>query len=105
MLLILKADPHLMVSGVFRPPVNGVYSLTVYGIVANDDGGNIMIKKDDTMVCSAWLQYNTIHSTAMCTATAQLVEGDSVKVTGTSSDPSVLDAPNSGFVGFLIFET
>ena len=51
------------ISGVFRPPVNGVYSLTVYGIVANNDGGTIAIKKDNTVLCSAWLQYNTIHST------------------------------------------
>ena len=64
-----------------------------------------MIKKDDTVVCSAWLQYSTTHSTAMCTATAQLVEGDSVRVIGSSADPSDLNAGYSGFVGYLLFET
>ena len=84
--------------------MNGVYSLTVYGIVANNDGGNIAIMKDDIKLCGAWLQYNTQHSTATCSVAAELLEGDSVRVTGSSSDPSVLNAGYSGFTGHLLFE-
>ena len=56
------------------------------------------------VLCQAflWEQLNT----ATCTTIAELTEGDSVRVTGRSSDPSDLRGGlNSGFTGFLIYDS
>ena len=92
-------------SGVFRPPVNGVYQLTFYGLVPGTDGGTVYIKRNDEFLCAGWLENDQVQDTSMCTAVAELTTGDSVRVTGHSADPSALrGASYSGFNGFLIYD-
>ena len=89
----------------FRPPVNGVYLLTFYGLVTGNEGGNIFIKQNDNFLCKAWLRYDLEHSTSTCTAIAELTTDDSVRVTGDNAYPSALRGDSfSGFAGFLIYD-
>ena len=92
--------------GVFRPPVNGVYQLTFYGLVAGTDGGHVFIKSNDDILCKAWLSGNDNADTATCTAIAKLTRDDSVRVTGKNDYPSTLTGGSfSGFNGFLIYDS
>ena len=92
-------------TGVFRPPVDGVYQLTFYGLVAVTNLGNTYIKRNDDVLCQAFLRGNSVLDTSTCTAVAELTTGDSVRVTGTSAYPSVLRGDSySGFTGFLIYD-
>ena len=89
-----------------RPPVDGVYQLTFYGIVSGSDGGNVYIKRNDDQLCKGWLDVSNNGDTATCTAIAELTTGDSVRVTGDSADPSALRGDSfSGFTGFLIYDS
>ena len=89
----------------FRPPVDGVYLLTVYGLVQGSNGGNVYIKRNDDSLCKGWLDEGNNADTSTCTAVAELTEGDSVRVTGDSADPSTLRGNSfSGFAGVLIYE-
>ena len=91
--------------GVFRPPADGVYVLTFYGLIAGTDSGNIYIKQNDDRLCRGYLRPEQ-YDTATCTVIAQLTEGDSVRVTGSSDDPSILRGDlYSGFTGFLIYDS
>ena len=90
----------------FRPPVDGVYLLTFYGLVQGTDGGGVWIKRNDDVLCTAWLDNDNVSDTATCTAIAELTTGDSVRVTGNSDDPSALRGDtHSGFAGFLIYDS
>ena len=92
--------------GVFRPLVDGVYQLTFYGLVATGDGGSVYIKQNDDILCQGWLRNQVSVDTATCTAIAELIEGDSVRVTGNSDNPADLrGALQSGFTGFLIYDS
>ena len=92
-------------SGVFRPPVDGVYQLTFYGLVAVTDVGDVYVKRNDDVLCQAFLRGNEVHDTATCTVVAELTTGDSVRVTGNSAYPTVLRGESwSGFAGFLIYD-
>ena len=87
--------------GVFNPPVDGTYLLTVYAITVGTDGGPMYIKKNDAVLCSAWVVEANAY-TATCSAVTQLAVGDSVRVTGSSSNPATIQAPYCGFVGHII---
>ena len=90
--------------GVFRPPVDGVYALTVYGLLAGSDPGDVDIQKNDVTLCHGHLFEH--HFTATCTAIGELTTDDSVRVTGRSSNTSALrGASVSGFTGFLIYDS
>ena len=92
--------------GVFRPPVDGVYVLTFYGLMAGTDSGSIYIKQEDNVLCQGWFQGNEESSTSTCTAIAELTEGDSVRVTGSSANPTSLRGGlQSGFAGFLLYDS
>ena len=92
-------------SGVFRPLVDGVYQLTFYGLVAVTDVGDVYVKRNDDVLCQAFLRGNEVHDTATCTVVAELTTGDSVRVTGNSAYPTVLRGESwSGFAGFLIYD-
>ena len=96
-------DPHF--SGVFRPPVDGVYQLTFYGLVATNDGGHVYIKQNDKILCRGYLRPEQ-YDTATCTAIAELTESDSVRVTRDSDDPADLrGVTETGFTGFLIYDS
>ena len=96
---------HYIFPGVFRPPADGVYVLTFYGLIAGTDSGNIYIKQNDDRLCRGYLRPEQ-YDTATCTVIAQLTEGDSVRVTGSSDDPSILRGDlYSGFTGFLIYDS
>ena len=91
---------------VFRPPVDGVYQLTVYNLVATTDGGSIFIRQNDDVLCQGWLRNEASAHTATCTAVAELIEGDSVRVTGNGDNPADLRGDlQSGFTGFLIYDS
>ena len=87
--------------GVFEPPIDGVYLLTAYVITAGSDGGDLYIKNNDAVLCSAWVPGANFY-TATCSAVAQLAVGDSVRVTGNSANPTSISAPHSGFAGHII---
>ena len=90
----------------FRPPVDGVYQLTFYGLMAGTDSGSIYIKQNDDVLCQGWFQGDRESSTATCTAVAELTVGDSVRVTGTSANPTSLRGGlQSGFTGFLVYDS
>ena len=96
-------DPYF--PGVFRPPVDGVYQLTFYGLVATNDGGHVYIKQNDNILCRGYLRPEQ-YDTATCTAIAELIEGDSVRVTGDTNVPADLNgASQSGFTGVLIYDS
>ena len=83
--------------GVFRHPVDGVYQLTFYGLVATGD---------NNVLCQGWLRSGVDVDTATCTAIVELIEGDSVRVTGNSGYPADLRGGlQSGFAGFLIYDS
>ena len=93
------------VSGVFRPPVDGVYQLTFYGLVAIAGGGGVYIKRNDDLLCQGYLRPEQ-YDTSTCTAIAELTTDDSVRVTGSSGDPTVLRGGlQSGFTGFHIYDS
>ena len=69
-------------------PVDGVYQLTFFGLLAGSDDGNIYIRRNDDVLCQSYLLEQ--HNTAMCTAVAELTDGDSVRVTGTNNNPADL---------------
>ena len=80
--------------------------LTFYGLVQGSNGGTIYIKRNDDTMCQGYLQSGQHFDTSTCTAIAELKEGDSVRVTGTSGDPADLTgASYSGFAGFLIYDS
>ena len=70
--------------------MDGVYQLTLYGLVVGTDGGNVYIKWNDNVLCQGWLRNGESDDTSTCTAIAELTEGDSVRVTGNSGDPADL---------------
>ena len=89
----------------FRPPVDGVYQLTVYGLIADTDSGPIYIKRNDDVLCQGYLRGEQ-YDTATCTAIVELTIDDSVRVTGNSDNPATLHGDGfSGFTGFLIYDS
>ena len=88
-------------SGVFEPPVSGLYLLTVYAVTTTVASGPIYIKNNDEVLCEGWVA-NADLDTATCSAIAELAVGDSVRVTGDSSDPSTIEDGSSGFTGHII---
>ena len=51
-----KNNHPLCFSGVFRPPADGVYVLTFYGLTAGTNSGNIYIKQNDDRLCRGYLR-------------------------------------------------
>ena len=76
--------------GVFEPPVSGVYILTVYAVTSSVTSGPIYIKNNDAILCQGFVTDLGGTETATCSAIAELAVGDSVRVTGDSSDPAVI---------------
>ena len=104
LLPFVKNNHPLCFSGVFRPPFDGVYVLTFYGFIAGTDSGNIYVKQNDRILCQGYLRPEQ-YDTATCTPIADLATGDSVQVTGSSGNPSVLRGDlYLGFNGFLIYD-
>ena len=81
--------------------MDGVYFLTAYAQSYGGDAGNMFIKNNDAVLCQAYV-YPTSGIAESCSAIVQLDIGDSVRVTGASSDPTTLTALYSGFVGHII---
>ena len=86
----------------FEPPLDGVYVLTVYAVATNTQNGPMFIKKNDDILCQAWITQSGHDDTGMCTAIGELTIDDSVRVTGDSSDPAIIRFDTSGFVGHYI---
>ena len=51
---------------------------------------------------SSWITGSSGAKTATCSAIVKLAVGDSVRVTGDSSDQAVLQAGMAGFLGHMI---
>ena len=94
----------MAISGVFEPPVDGVYLLGVYAISAQITNGHLFIKNNDNELCRAFVTGGYGPQTSTCSAIAELAVGDSVRVTGDGSDPAVIKAGTSGFFGHIIVE-
>ena len=84
----------MLVSGVFYAPVSGLYLLSVYARTA-DNGGYLYIKKNDEVVCATQVTDGNTnpsdakrHDSGTCSGIAELVPGDSVRVTGTNDSPA-----------------
>ena len=97
-------DIHLLsFSGIFEPPLDGVYLFTIYAITGQVSNGPMYIKKDDDVLCQTYITESDFSGGA-CTAIAELTVGDSVRVTGDTSDPGVIRSGDSGFAGHIIVE-
>ena len=59
------------------------------------------IRNNDDVLCRTWISSGA-GITGTCTAVAELLVGDSVRVTGDSDDPAVIYSQQSGFAGFII---
>ena len=92
----------LSISGVFEPPLNGVYLLTVYAVTIKANSGPMYIKNNDDILCRAQITEGGEFDTGTCTAIVELSLGDSVRVTGLSSDPAIIREGQSGFVGHYV---
>ena len=95
---------ELYILGVFNAPVPGLYLLTVYGQTVGPQFGSIHLMKNDQALCYASIGDDTTWNTASCTAIAELIPGDSVRVTGSSDRPITIAWLHSGFAGHLIQE-
>ena len=60
--------------------------------------GPMHIKNNDDVLCTAWIDAYT----ATCSAVAQVAIGDSVRVTGDSTESASIFADYSGFAGHII---
>ena len=89
--------------GVFEPPVDGVYLLTIYATTSRVTDGPMYIKSNNDVLCTAMVTGSDF-SAATCTAIADLTTDDSVRVTGDSSNLGVIQTNRSGFVGHIIVE-
>ena len=67
------------------------------------DSGHIFIKKNDAVICAAWVSQGGGWDVSACSAVTQLVPGDKVKVTGDNSYPAEITASHNGFNGILIY--
>ena len=88
--------------GVFDPPLDGVYVLTVYAVTTGVTAGPMNIKINDDILCWARITANAQQDTGTCTAIVELTTGDSGRVTGDNSEPATIRADRSGFVGHHI---
>ena len=88
--------------GVFEPPLDGVYVLTVYAVTTGVNAGLVYIKNNDNILCQAHITQDNGQATGTCTAIVELTTDDSVRVTGGSSDPATIQVGKSGFVGHYI---
>ena len=89
----------------FQPPLNGVYVLTVYAVTTTANGGKMYIKNNDDILCQGHVTPGASWDTGTCTAIVQLTVGDSVRVTGDSSNLAEIFRTMSGFVGHYIGST
>ena len=88
--------------GVFTPPVSGLYQLSVYAR-SMGSSGPIFIRSNDKVLCSQYIGSGseTVESMS-CTTLAELTAGDTVRVTGLSSDTVTIQNDNCGFSGHLV---
>ena len=82
-----------------------MYVLTVYAVTTTANGGSMFIKNNDDILCQAHITTGASWDTGTCTAIVQLAVGDSVRVTGDSSNPAAIFGTMSGFVGHYIGST
>ena len=90
------------IPGVFEPPLDGFYILTVYAVTTATNSGPMYIKRNDDILCQARITYDRQADTGTCTAIVELKVDDSVRVTGDSSNPATISGSESGFVGHYV---
>ena len=87
--------------------MSGLYLLSVYARTADNDG-DLVIRKNDEVVCKNHVTGGNGgsdalgHDTGTCSGIAELVPGDSVRVTGNTDDPGRIAGNDSGFIDHLI---
>ena len=84
------------IPGVFEPPLDGFYILTVYAVTTATNSGPMYIKRNDDILCQARITYYGQADTGTCTAIVEL------RVTGDSSNPATISGSESGFVGHYV---
>ena len=90
----------LLQPGIFTPTLDGTYYFAL-SVQARDDNAEMMIMRNDDVLCSTWVS-NSPADVASCSATAVLSAGDSVRVTGSSSQPGRVSGGHTGFTGLII---
>ena len=70
--------------------------------ISQGDPGYFRMKKNDDIICGAWVDSDDSNVT-VCTTVTQLDLGDKVKVTGDDSEPAEIYGDYSGFSGILIY--
>ena len=102
-LYVHSLAPLIGIEGVFEPPLDGVYVLTVYARSTSATNGPIYLRNNDDILCETWItEDQSVKATGTCTAVAELIVGDSVRVTGDSDNPAAIHGGQSGFAGFII---
>ena len=88
--------------------MSGLYLLSLYARTA-DDSSHLYLKKNAEVVCLAHVtggnanpSDNMGRDMGTCTGIAELVPGDSVRVTGDTDAPARISGGDSGFIGHLI---
>ena len=90
----------LFFTGVFNPPIDGVYLLTVYTLGPSAGNGPVFMKNNDDILCSTWV-VPIGDSTGTYSVVAQLTVGNSVRVTDNSELSTDIQASYSGFVDHI----
>ena len=87
----------------FTPPVTGIYLLSLYAKSFYDQDGMIYVKSNDRILCEVYIgDPDDIWESMSCTTVVELMTGDSIRVTGSSTSPARLEAPFAGFSGYLV---
>ena len=87
--------------GIFTATKAGTYMFTTHAM-AIDNYGNFCIKKNDDVICDAWVDDDTA-DVPVCSAVTHLDLGDKVKVTGDDNEPAEIQGDRRGFSGILIY--
>ena len=87
--------------GIFTATKAGTYIFSTHAL-ARENYGNFRIKKNDDVICDAWVDDDNA-DVPVCSAVTHLDLGDKVKVTGDDSEPAEIHGDISGFSGILIY--
>ena len=87
--------------GVFNATLSGTYMFNAH-VVARINYGHFHIRKNDDVICDAWVDDDGGDVTS-CTTVTHLGLGDKVKVTGDDSDTARISGHGNGFSGILIY--
>ena len=97
-----------LIAGIFTATIAGTYEFNMHVRSQGTDNGSIYVRKNNKVICSAWVDSDKKSKTkrrdmAACSVVTELVPGDKVKVTGENSNPAKITGNKMGFSGILIY--